>query len=107
MTDRCEPPEHLRDRDGWHWLNLHGLTKPAPYRWIANEGWQEMGFKRPTDYVYRYGYRYIAPVAPNDMVRALVEALEGLMSDNAVGYAKSEARNAARAALHRAKEAGV
>jgi len=79
MTDenRCEPPPELRDRDGWHWLDLVGFTRPAPYHWIAgHQVWEELGLKRPADYIYRDGYRYLAPVTPPATVAALVEALE-------------------------------
>ena len=77
MTDRCEPPPELRGVDGWHWLDLAGFTRPAPYHWIAgHQGWEELGLKRPADYIYCDGYRYLAPVTPPATVAALVEALE-------------------------------
>lgn len=83
MSDRCEPPEHLRGVDGWHWLELHGMTQPAPYRW-QNEGiWcgleRDGGAVRPL-WAAKLGYRYHAPAASPEIVRGLVEALEGMQA---------------------------
>ena len=39
MSDRCEPPEHLRGVDGWHWVQI--ADWPATVnRWVwdAHEG---------------------------------------------------------------------
>lgn len=121
MSDRCEPPEHLRGVDGWHWLELHGMTQPAPYRW-QNEGiWcgleRDGGAVRPL-WAAKLGYRYHAPAASPEIVRGLVEALEGLERHvvlNGIGQPRYHSANtpappaleAARAALAAAKEAGL
>ena len=111
MTDaqRCEPPEHLRDRDGWHWCNLHGHTQPAPERWIAErQMWWDLGatYAAPT-IAAAAGYRYLAPVAPPAVVRELVEALDVLVMQRDAHFHTTQAWDTARAVLHRAKEAGV
>ena len=68
MTDRCEPPPELRGVDGWHWLGAH-----CPVFWIAEEqewDWTEDEHVAP-DAAYRYGYRYLSPVATPAEVEAL------------------------------------
>ncbi len=76
MTDtKCEPPTELRGVDGWHWISEH-----SPVCWIADQqgwDWGEDDYVTP-DAAYRYGYRYLAPVATPATVRALVESLEAL-----------------------------
>jgi hypothetical protein len=79
MSARCEPPEELRGVDGWHWLTEHN-----PVLWIADRQEWEYG---EDDWVtpeaaYRYGYRYLAPVATPAEVAALraeVERLRGAL----------------------------
>jgi hypothetical protein len=133
MSDRCEPPEHLRGVDGWHWVQAP-VGNPHLARWHAAERGDVEPLWTSTHHVYaetpRYvvrdwGWRYLAPVAPPDLVRELVEALEELVDvqvfatgwDNGVtdstgtvnegDYFHSQSMDRARAALHRAKEAGV
>jgi len=75
MSVRCEPPEELRGVDGWHWLTEHN-----PVLWIAD--WQDWEWGED-DWVtpeaaYRYGYRYLAPVATPAEVAALRAELKRL-----------------------------
>lgn len=75
MSARCEPPEELRDVDGWHWLTGHN-----PVLWIADlEEWEwgEDDWVTP-EAAYRYGYRYLAPVATHAEVAALRAEVERL-----------------------------
>jgi len=72
MSGRCEPPEELRGVDGWHWLTEHN-----PVLWIADRQeweWGEDDWVTP-EAAYRYGYRYLAPVATPAEVAALRDAL--------------------------------
>jgi hypothetical protein len=128
MTDECRPPEHLRDRDGWHWVETP-LREPHLARWHAAERgdveplWtstHHVCAGTPRYVVREWGWRYLAPVAPPDLVRELVEALEAMqaavkdlppssvvrLSDDLVTrLLRADGR--ATDALHRAKEAGV
>jgi hypothetical protein len=133
MTDRCEPPERLREVDGWHWVETP-LREPHLARWHAAERgdveplWtstHHICAGTPRYVVREWGWRYLAPAAPPDLVRALVEALtecaDDLEAEIAARYngvrhyptmAADEKRDMepvvkARAALRRAKEAGV
>jgi len=80
MSARCEPPEELRGVDGWHWL-----TEQNPVLWIADRQeweWGEDDWVTP-EAAYRYGYRYLAPVATPaevDALRAEVEQLREALS---------------------------
>jgi hypothetical protein len=130
MSDRCEPPEHLRGVDGWHYVAMYGFERPL--WWSATEPDHTPAWINPggvgrveLDKAARWGWRYLAPVAPPDLVRELVEALEELVDvqvfatgwDNGVtdstgtvnegDYFHSQSMDRARAALRRAKEAGV
>lgn len=70
VTMRCEPGEEDRGRDGWHWLG-----NDCPVFWIAEDqewDWAEDERVRPDD-AYRYGYRYISPVATPAEVEAIRE----------------------------------
>jgi hypothetical protein len=118
MSDRCEPPEDLRDRDGWHWLK-HADGGECIGKWVPSYGgyWSHgEGMWAPA----QHGWRYLALVAPAAMVRELVEALEAMqaavkdlppssvlrLSDDLVTrFLRADGR--ATAALLRAKEAGV
>ena len=119
MTDRCEPPEHLRGVDGWHWVQAP-VGNPHLARWHAAERGDVEPLWTSTHHVYaetpRYvvrdwGWRYLAPVAPPDLVRELVEALEEARNELCVyeDAATGEHYNNTKinAALARAKEAGV
>ena len=75
MSDRCEPPKHLRRLDGWHWVRwLNGKRQPkawdtqwgkAPSRWNWLGGWRS-----PED-AAESGWEYIEPVALPEEVAAL------------------------------------
>jgi hypothetical protein len=98
MTDRdqhpqrCEPPEHLRGVDGEHHVYYHpaGTTvrgNPVVIRWGARaQGWWadhlDLRGHSATE-AASMGYRYLAPVTPAADVAALVEALEGMVSEAA------------------------
>lgn len=54
MTDRCEPPEHLRGVDGWHQVETADGRAWACWLWrTASQGWDHGG--------YPIGYRYGGP----------------------------------------------
>jgi hypothetical protein len=89
MTDtpRCEPPEELRRRDGWHWLSRQGRA-PELIRWhLASDGetwlWSVPGLGTAgRAWMVAQGFRYIAPVTPPaevDALRAERDALEQQM----------------------------
>jgi hypothetical protein len=127
MTDttRCDPPEHLRGVDGWHWLSRQNNPDEC-WEWrVAIFGWGRGGQSSSPLQMASYGVRYLAPVAPPDLVRKLVETLvecaDDLEAEVAARYngirhyptmAADEKRDMepvakARATLARAKEAGV
>jgi hypothetical protein len=123
MTDRCEPPEHLRGVDGPHWVETgppHAAEMEMALWDSLTQKWLAFGdavYMAPEAFAEdNGGARYLAPVAPNDLVRELVEALEGVVSGLAVDgvdlrvtnvVALHNAVSAAPELLHRAKEAGV
>jgi hypothetical protein len=133
MTDttRCEPPEHLRGVDGWHWIRTRsGEALPRFFRASTDNGieplWLHQSVTATPAWAFRHwDWCYIAPVAPPDVVRELVEALvecaDDLEAEVAARYngirhyptmAADEKRDMepvakARATLARAKEAGV
>ena len=70
MSDaRCEPPVHLREVDGWHWVQI--ADWPATVnRWVwdAHEG---IGFWHPH---ISERTRYVSPVAtPDELTRLRAE----------------------------------
>ncbi len=86
MSDdtRCEPPEHLRGVDGWHWVQAP-VGEPHLARWHAAERADVEPLWTSTHHVYsgtpryavrEWGWRYHSPAAPPAVVRGLVEALE-------------------------------
>ena len=120
MTDdttqraRCEPAEGWRDVAGWHLLQ-RGSGDERPWFWVPSDDvgqphWANLGCPAQA---HHDGYRYLAPVTPPDVVRALVEALEH--ADQQLEYIDqrnpSGTTPAVRAqiahALSRAKEAGL
>lgn len=70
MTDRCEPPPELRERDGWHWVQA-GERAAECWRWTSfGRYWQSttaMSVLQATS----YGYRYLSPVLTPAEVEAL------------------------------------
>lgn len=78
MTDaRCEPPEHLRSVDGWHWV-AHFSGRHLVAFWFsgAKPLWRNGdGYDRsPTEAASQWGWRYVAPVPSPEAVARLVEA---------------------------------
>jgi hypothetical protein len=77
-TPRCEPPEELRGRDGWHWVGHENGETPLLATWENPEWWPDTGgawrigswlyMPEPT---HKKGFRYIAPVATPAEVDAL------------------------------------
>jgi hypothetical protein len=76
MSDRCEPLEELRWKEGRHWIQLQGHDDILTVALWANPYWTWGGRQRDAADVYKSGFRYLAPAATPDTVRALVEALE-------------------------------
>ena len=135
MTDekRCEPPEHLRGSDGEHFVcGPNGLPFVALWRAAPHAGFEPLWHNAPRTSTgtpawaaNEWGWRYLSPVTPPDVVRELVDALEELVDvqvfatgwDNGVtdstgtvnegDYFHSQSMDRALAALARAKEAGV
>ena len=81
MSERCEPPPELRERDGWHWL-AHPKGALLPEMWRASRGmWEWFGVEgesAPDGWRAKEDYRYLTPVTPPATVAALVEALEAI-----------------------------
>ena len=114
MTEtRCEPPEHMRDRDGWHWLNLTNNPDEI-WRWDEQcRAWGNATSVRASSIqMASYGYRYLAPATPPDVVARLVEALEA--ADQQIAYMHDDVSSGTapgvmsiiRAALAAYREAG-
>jgi len=115
MSDaqRCEPPDPMKE--GWYWVEGPYSTGPLNWRHF-NGGFWELSGDQPDwtpERAHDVGCRYLAPVAPPDLVRALVEALHhaDLQLEYIDQRSPSGTTPAVRAqishALHRAKEAGV
>lgn len=122
MTDtKCEPPEELANRDGWHWVRRQNCEPEARQWRHAWRSWQiDDG-----DTLF-WGAQYLGVAPSPDTVRALVEALEGWTGaldakreferqnpgnstkawDN-LFYAVEAAETTALAALARAKAEGL
>ena len=89
MTDekRCEPPGHLRDSDGEHFVcGRNGLPFVALWHAAPHAGIEPLWHNAartstgtPAWAAKEWGWRYLAPVTPPATVEALVDALEGLM----------------------------
>jgi len=78
MTDRCEPPEHLRGVDGWHWVRCGYDGRSFIARWSAapHSGleplWARYGESAtPVWAAAHWDWRYLAPVATPEEVEAL------------------------------------
>jgi hypothetical protein len=115
MSDRCEPAEHLRGVEGFYWLYDIHTSARCPYIWNPRIcRWKRFGgsHTRTPAQMRSDGWVYEAPVAPPDLVRALVEALEPfanatVLPTGAVVGMERGWFDTARAALRRAKEAGA
>ena len=115
MSERCEPPPELRDRDGWHWVDSTRWVQPDILRWRLNGDNQEYewllssGAFVSSESETANAWRYLAPVTPPATVAALVESLESLvMACELPGdhCEREQALPAARAALALYREAG-
>lgn len=75
---RCEPPEALRGRGGWHWIKRHGMfiarwqtfptSKGLDAHWITDDH----KTATPDWAAERWGWTYIAPVPDPADLAALV-----------------------------------
>ena len=113
MTDtKCEPPKPWANE--WHWVEKDG-KKACAYWWQTMENYWEWFGICPDG----AGYRYLAPAAAPDTVRALVEALENIADHPESGTVLTDydatgkqrvwptVEEIARAALARAKAEGL
>lgn len=75
MTGRCEPPEHLRGVDGWHWVQWpEGPPQVLQWRYImkiGEYGWALRDYATTATGATKAGWRYIAPVSTPSEVAAL------------------------------------
>lgn len=100
MTEKCEPPPELRDRDGEHHIYCHPAGtdvrgNPVVVRWGARaQGWwaDHLDLRgHNAAEAASMGWRYHSPVTPPAVVAALVEALEAAqealtITADATGY---------------------
>lgn len=66
--DRCEPPEHLRGADGWHWVETRAIKLRFIRRWWRARGvwcWANMDDRTLAS------FRYLSPVATPEEVEEL------------------------------------
>ena len=77
MTDRCEPPEHLRGVDGWHWVQCGDAVFPAKWHHESRPGheplWGSLEYAvpaRPQWAHSKWGWRYLGPAIPSAEVAA-------------------------------------
>lgn len=68
VPPRCEPPGHLRDVDGWHWVETQAGQVRFCRRWWKARG--EWGWANMDDRTLR-GFRYHSPVATPEEIEAL------------------------------------
>lgn len=130
-NEKCQPPGELANRDGWHWIRTRsGEAVPRFFRASTDNAiepvWLHQSVTATPAWAFRHwDWCYIAPATPPDVVRELVEALTECADDleaeitakyNGVRHYPSMAADewrdmrpvvAVRAALARAKEAGV
>ena len=77
MSARCEPPEELWNKDGFHWVEAPDV-KLRIWRWVCRDGATTRGWPMSAA-----GYRYLAPVATHaevEKLRAEVERLREALS---------------------------
>ena len=110
MSDdtRCEPPERLRGKPGEHWVRrvsgpLAGCHDREFALWNVHV---DFGGYWDDDSVWDC-CTYLAPAAPPDVVRALVEALAPFANAGSIFALTDNDLGTARAALARAKDAGL
>lgn len=82
MTNRCEPPEHLCGRDGWHWVRwMSGKRQPKAWdtRWgRAPAQWNWLGGSRTPEEAAVAGWECIEPVATPEEVASLRAEIDRL-----------------------------
>lgn len=74
-TPRCEPPEGLRDRDGWHWLESIPSGHQYLGQWVSSERHWKVGvrvFASVTTNLNGIPYRYLCSVPSPAEIAALV-----------------------------------
>ena len=78
MSDRCEPPEGQRDKQGLHFLRLLGASELTPALWVVDPGpyavkpyWTFDGGVGGPENCHLMGWRYLAPVTPPAEVERL------------------------------------
>ena len=83
---RCEPPAHLRDKNGWHWvLGEHANAELFPDYWFAptdsHKGfWDNAGEPDSTT------YNYDSPAySPSDVARLIEAARDAVQRLNESG----------------------
>jgi len=87
MSERCEPPQEWRGKDGWHWVDSTRWVQPDILRWRLNSDNQEYewllssGAFVSSESETANAWRYLAPATPPATVAALVEALDDLLAD--------------------------
>jgi len=117
MSDRCEPAEKMREKRGPHLVRApSGDLLPSHWSPHIAKGWWGWPIHARAEDAAQQGWRYEGPVAPPDLVRELVRALDGVAAGLAVDgvdlrvtnvVALHKAVSAAPELLRRAKEAGV
>lgn len=109
---RCEPPEGLRERGGWHRLSWAN-NDPGYYRWNVMEInghkiglWCGLEFtmENTPERAFSAGYRYIAPVPSPEELGALVRAAREVVTFLALYTLENEQVNILSAALAPFKE---
>jgi hypothetical protein len=98
MTDipaRCETPEHLRSKSGWHWI--HGIYTDGPVFWSTSEGgeWRHLainGAITPEQMAGDAACTYLCPVDTPDEVAALHADINRWMNQHDAAQSMLEAR---------------
>ncbi len=68
MVPRCEPPEHLRGVDGWHWVQRDEPdAEPFVDYWYATRA-GFVGFWDCAGEPPHCGYRYLSPMPRRQIV---------------------------------------
>ena len=71
---RCEPPEHLRGKDDWHWIGTKFGRAPMPTEWDSFNGRWAAGAGGMPEQSHTTGYRYLGPIPSHADLAALVAA---------------------------------
>ena len=85
MSERCEPPEGMREVEGHHWLK-YSTTPPEVHEWVLRgDGlfyWQRRDRWNSPSGAWERGWRYVARVTPPAEVAALHEEIAKLRAEN-------------------------